>query len=592
MKTTMKMCVVLCVLVLTTQTLAWEFDVFGYREGWTRNHSFLDVNDGFLIVTAPAGTSEDCRIVSPTGPYDSNRISGLYAKVRARADATALDGAEVLSWTPGNYKQVHPLTTGFVGDPSKTETIYADLISLQGKTLYSVALHLPNTPPDEPLDYEIDWIRWEGLYIDNESFEYWDSVNGKIAFWTASDAYDFPDTLDPELVSGRNYAAVVSGTGQDESISQDVKDGAELPKGQNMVVSAALLVPADAAGTEVTLNVSEQGKDGQWTPGVPVTIETFDAYVELRGDLTLQMEPADRTGLKVEVIINCPAGKKVYLDDVFAEVRPEPVELNPDIQYGWPINCVKLGENQPKPVIDGIVTPEEYAGAQALVYNRDTAFAADAWDPNFIHDPLSMHHPHEWTLTPPEDFNGTYYFMWDDEALYVACSVEDDSYYWSGPNPNAADNIQFTISEKPSDTHKPRLYIPTIAPRGTDGQPVGKNNWGFAYQYNLFDPEVSTVEFTGMVDDATQDWTVEARYPWIELVGDFKGDLAQGDADGNGRDVFPPEIGQICGFVLVAIDQDESGNNNQSWTQGGQRPWSNIGQDAAQPMTFVGPAVE
>ncbi|MFC1766313.1 hypothetical protein ACFL6U_30080 [Planctomycetota bacterium] len=592
MKTMAKTCLFLCVLAMATQALAWEFNIEGFREGWTRNHSFLDVNDGFLIVTAPANSNDAVRIVSETGPYNSNRISGVYAMVRARRDATALSGAGVQSWTADyDYRDAegqHGLADEFIGDPSQSELMYADLTALQGQTLYNIGFSFPNNGPED-VDYEVDWIRWEGIYIDNESFEYWDTVADKIANWTSSAAYDFPDDLIPDKVHGRTYAATLTGTGQSETISQDIKGAMDLLKDQKMIIYAALLVPADAAGTEVILNIAEQGKDGNWSTGSPLAVDTLDAYFDVAVETALQLEPADRTGLRVEVSIKSPVGKKVYLDDVFVDTLPEPVEVNPDINYGWPINCVKLGDEQAKPVIDGVVTPEEYAGAQVLVYNRDTAFAADAWDPNWIHDALSMHNPHEWTLTPPEDFNGLYYFMWDANALYVACSIQDDSYVFNGPNPNAADNIQFTLSENPCDSHSPRLYIPTIAPRGTDGQPIGKNNWGFAYQWDLF-AEGTTVEYGGAVDDATQDWAVEARYPWEELIGDFNGDLVNGDQDGNGRNVFPPEIGQICGFVLVAIDTDATGGGNQSWTQGGQRPWSNIGQCAAQPMTFIGPA--
>jgi len=402
----------LLVLTLASQTLAWECNIKGFREGWTRNHSFLDVNDGFLIVTAPANSNTDVRIVSPTGPYDSNRISGVYAMVRARQDATELSGAGVRSWTADHdYRDPegqHALASEFVGDPNHSELMYADLLALQGQTLYNIGLNFPKNGPED-VEYEVDWVRWEGLYIDNESFEYWDTDADAIANWTASAAYDFPDDLPPETVHGRSYAATLTGTGQSETISQDIKGAADLLEGQEMIIYAALLVPGDAAGTEVILNIAEQGKDGNWSTGTPIAVETQDSYFDVAVETTLQLAPADRTGLRLEVSIKCPEGKKVYLDDVF-------------------------------------------------------------------------------------------------------------------------------------------------------------------------------------VDDATQDWVVEARFPWAELTGDFQGDLAQGDQDGNGRNVFPPEIGQICGFVLVAIDQDASGGGNQSWTQGGQRPWSNIGQCAAQPMTFIGPA--
>ena len=73
----------------------------------------------------------------------------------------------------------------------------------------------------------------------------------------------------------RDYAAAVTGTGNSESITQDIRDGLTLPEGQRMLVEAALLVPADAAGTEVVVHVAEQGQDGQWSTGAAVAVDVI-----------------------------------------------------------------------------------------------------------------------------------------------------------------------------------------------------------------------------------------------------------------------------------------------------------------------------
>jgi hypothetical protein len=284
--------------------------------------------------------------------------------------------------------------------------------------------------------------------------------------------------MEPNLVNSRTYAAAVTGTGQSESITQDIRDGLTLPQGQRMLVEAALLVPANAAGTEVVVHVAEQGQDGQWTTGTPVAVDTLDEYAVMSSEVTLALDPAERTGLRVEVSITNPAGAVVYLDDIFADVLPEPVDPDIDVKLGWPINCVKLSEGQ-QITIDGMVTPEEYAGAQAVVFNADTARSADPHDPSWTHDAFE-NHPDMWLRTSLEDYSATYYVMWDDENFYVAMSCQDDSYAYQGPTPNRSDALQFTLGPTVNDRYKPSMYIPTIAPRdGRSQDPLGRDDRRF-----------------------------------------------------------------------------------------------------------------
>ena len=590
MKTLLQICVLGCMLIFIAGTYGWEFNDDGNLEGWTRSKSTIDVNDGNMVVGVTANIKW-ARAVSPLGPYDGNEVTGLYAKMVASQDVSKLPAEGVRFYTEqGRYRQTFRLA----GDPNQPEVVYVDLASnanWTGNQIDLLAIDFPHNPPED-YQMKVDWIRLEGLYLKNESFEYWDGDNDKIEGWTASAAFAFPDAMDPTVVHSREFAALVTGTGNSESITQDIRDGLTLPEGQRMLVEAALLVPADAAGTEVVVHVAEQDPNGQWSTGTAVAVDTLDGYSVISSEVTLALDPAERTGLRVEVSITSPAGAVVYLDDIFADVLPEPVDPNIDVKLGWPINCVKLSEGQ-QITIDGMVTPEEYAGAQAVVFNADTARSADPHDPSWIHDAFE-NHPDMWLRTSLEDYSATYYVMWDDENLYVAVSCQDDSYVWQGPTPNRADALQFTLSQTVDDRHDENMYIPTIAPRDDTGNVNGKNDFPATkfIKYDLFRNE--PVVYAGHVDDNTQDWSVEIKIPWASMIGDFLGDLVNGDADGDGQNVFPPALLDQVGFSLVAIDWDSDTEGEVptqdilSCTHGPSFSWQMVsGTPTQEPLTFV-----
>jgi hypothetical protein len=99
------------------------------------------------------------------------------------------------------------------------------------------------------------------------------------------------------------------------------------------------------------------------------------------------------------------------------------------------------------------------------------------------------------------------------------------------------------------------------------------------------------------VDDDTQDWMVEVKIPWSAMQGDFKGDLAQGDADGDGMDVFPPAALDQIGFNVIVIDYDVDFHGDPQLqvvgsTHPGDWPWSPwpwLAPDVAtqETMTFI-----
>ncbi|MFC1766614.1 hypothetical protein ACFL6U_31620 [Planctomycetota bacterium] len=591
-------CVLSFVMVLAMPAWAWEFNGDANTEGWMPHRSFIDANDGCLVVTAPA-TLTPVRVKSPAGPYDGNEVTGFYIKMLPSKDVSALGGAQVTYYSGAGAGTA--LAFELSGDPAQPEVVYVAGGADWSGQIDAFDVDIPGTDPDG-YEMKIDYIRLEGLYLDNESFEYWDGVNDKILGWTADGGYDFPDPVEPENVNSRAYAAVLTGTGTGQTIKQAIKGGSDMAKGQQLLLTAAFKVPAATADTKITLTISENGS----TEGTVIAVDTVDAYFEGTALYTLQQEAADRQSLEAQITIEAPDGAAIYLDDIFVGVVAEAMERNPDAQYGWSSNCVKLAEGQ-EITIDGIVTPEEYAGAQAIVFNADTYRAVDPYDPNVTHNPFFVTGSHEMMITPLEDYNGVYYLMWDDENFYIAHTVQDDSHANAGnaATPQRGDCMQFTLSAEPNAAEAGQNYIPTVGV-GPDGNAVAKNDFAanFGYMYDLFapantDPSADPrVEYAGSLDNETQDWSVELKIPWYYMIGDFPGDLANGDADGDGKNVFPPVIGQEAGYTLLPRDweMDETGavvntNGMRATTHTWSNPWQLLNANpTAQTLTFVGPA--
>jgi len=274
-------------------------------------------------------------------------------------------------------------------------------------------------------------------------------------------------------------------------------------------------------------------------------------------------------------------------------------DLNRGTKIGWPINCVKLRTGQTI-TIDGIVTPAEYDGAQPVVINANTATGIDPYQPQYRHQMFGAPFlPNQWRDTSLDDFSATYYVMWDDDALYVAVSVQDDNYqsrekFDPIDNDKAGDALQFTISATPYDSHTSSLYIPTIVPRGkTTGRALAKNDFpGSAFIKNdLFGDPCDPAVYAGSVSDETQDWMVEVRIPWRGMTGAFTGDLVNTDADANNRNVFPPQLLDQIGFSIVAGDSDAIGSQRQlqlfATTHVGAWPWKFMGDKTQETLTFI-----
>ncbi|MHC4167848.1 MAG: sugar-binding protein [Planctomycetota bacterium] len=274
-------------------------------------------------------------------------------------------------------------------------------------------------------------------------------------------------------------------------------------------------------------------------------------------------------------------------------------DLNLGTKVGWPINCVKLRTGQTIS-IDGVVTPGEYDGAQPVMINANAATGIDPYQPQYRHQMYgSPRFPNQWRDTSLDDFSATYYVMWDDDALYVAVSVRDDSYQSHESFElfdDASDTLHFTLSATPYDSHVPSLYGPSIAPRDkTTGRTIAKNHFGNRsgkfITNGLFNDPCHLPVYAGSVNDETQDWMVEVKIPWDSMIGAFAGDLANGDADGNGRNVFPPHLLDQIGFSIIALDSDNVDGRTQrqfhACTLNGAFPWEFKGNKTQETLTFI-----
>jgi len=234
---------------------------------------------------------------------------------------------------------------------------------------------------------------------------------------------------------------------------------------------------------------------------------------------------------------------------------------------GWPVNCVRLSPGQTI-TLDGVVTAQEYEGAQAVIINKQTVDAPDPYLP-YVHNAKSAADD-----TPSlEDFSVTYYFMWDDEFLYVAATATDDNNQRYGTTPNHMDCLQFCLAASPQETVQSQIYIPTVAPADQNGNILAKTDFGGFMPAQVAEQS----EISGGVNPDTQDWVIEMTIPWVNMIGDFNADLAKGDSDGNGRNVFPPLFGDVVGFVAFGIDVDSDSGYSFFYCTHNSFPWEGAG---------------
>jgi len=527
----------------------WEFNTDGDFEGWSKpgwtSISSMEVANGVLTIHIPAGANDPV-IEGPAGPYNANRMKGIAARMRVSS------GASLAGWA--NYW--FPVVGGHASKgytvPAEGEwfVLYQDLSDSWDGWFNNIRYDFGDF---STVDYtvEIDWIRWVDEGIGNDGFE------GDLAPWRHEGAGSIADfTLTKEKKFSGESSLQIKGLGSDQyhAAVQDIENGLKIPKGATVTLRGYYYVPASSwdANSHIWFRVQEWNGKVENNVGSILKPEAFDAWVPFEHKLTLQFDPSERIQMAIQLYSKTPAGTFIYADDLFATVYAAP------LAGGWPVNAVKVSPGQ-KIAIDGKVTPEEYAGAQPMVMNSETLSGpADPYFPEYAH--AGVNSPGAEKPTSLEDFNATYYFMWDDEFFYAAVSVQDDNYSYVGPYPNGSDALQFVFAETPEETLTAMMYIPTIAADKGGGVIDAKNDFDGWLKHDI----MSKSTYAASVDPDTQDWSVEIKIPWSAMQGDFT------------HDIFPPKTGDKAGFAVLAIDYD---NGALDWFGGNHSsfPWQSLG---------------
>ncbi len=552
----------------------WEFSTPGDTEGWSAKNdqdiTFFDVNAvdvnetpvGALLLDLPAGTF-DPFISGPAGPYYSNRITGIAARMRFNGAAKDL----VKPGDGGQHTVYWFYTAGGFGNGPQFEIpaadewfiAYMDCSERWSNWINNFRLDLGHY--QEYMMVDIDWIRTYGDYIKNGQFE--ETLDPWSPIGTGF-------SLSSERVQTGKTALKIEGQGIGvwHAVEQRL-DGwdTRIPKGAKVTVRGSYYVPASswAEGAYLWLRVNEllAGTTEENVAPSPLAQPVFDAWTPFEGSIFTRHEPGQRGHLSVQLFSQAPAGVPIYVDDVFAEVVASPTV---EVAATWPVNCVKLAQGQ-NITIDGKVSAQEYAGAQTLVLNAETLDDEDPYFPGIIHQGTVVQGPAAYPLS---DYSGTFYFMWDDEYLYAAVSAQDDAVSPATGTPNGADCLQFVLG--PVNALKTGdMFIPTIAPDDGSGRPKAMNTFSGWLGKDLF-ATGSGSQYAASVDAATKGWTVEVRIPWTALQGALSPEL------------FPPAVGDKIGFSLLGIDYDSSVLEWFGCIE--NAPWTGQG---LQTMTFVEP---
>lgn len=551
----------------------WEFNTPGEAEGWSNpnpdNITYfsvenLDANyptEGALLLDLPSGTF-DPMINGPAGPYYASKTQGFAARMR-------FNGAESDLAKPGDGGQHtyywFPVDGGHGNSPQfeipaadQWFTAYVDCSARWEGWFNSFRMDFGHYQNLTLVD--IDWIRFYGEYIGNNGFE--DEALDPWMHEGAGDMGAFAAVSEPaEIVPfGKAMQITGLGTGAYHALRQSIQDGSSIPKGAELTLRGMYYVPSASwvDGSEIWFRLREF----TGTPPENLTGSIFnpalDRWTPFEYTLTTMYEPAERADLSVQLYSRTAEGTTIYVDDVFVQVTAS--EDGPAPDPSWPVNSVRLAEGQTI-TIDGQVSAAEYDGAQAVVLNDETLSAADPHVEGATHGATKTDGSQPTSL---EDYNGTFYFMWDDQYLYAAASIQDDNYSFNGPTPNASDCLQFVLGQTPEEAVTANMYIPTVAPDGGAGTLVAKNDFdGWIMQDVMAQSEIAA-----NLDAATQDWTVEIKIPWSALQ--------LGDAT-------PPAAGDSLGFSLLGIDYD---NGELQWFSctAPMFPWQGGG---LQTMTFV-----
>jgi hypothetical protein len=188
-----------------------------------------------------------------------------------------------------------------------------------------------------------------------------------------------------------------------------------------------------------------------------------------------------------------------------------------------------LNYNVPKtsvaPTIDGVLSANEWTSAMAIsmVY------------------PAIITAPKEGALNsatyPPDsaqDLSATWYFMWDNTALYVACKVQDSQLFWlTSEGPYSQDGVQlcFNFRNDPAAVYRAEAALYDFAPRTSTGT---------VPDIYKRDPSYFSLP-NGVIGSSfpTGGYIVEVKMPWSDFDSGYV-----------------PAVNDIHGAGLILLDYD------------------------------------
>lgn len=231
MRSTVQILCFVSLILITSPAKAWEFNEDGNVEGWNPARATVEAREGNLVISVNADTL-DPFVNSPFGPYDANQITGVLIKMRWSLDPTSYGGPRIYFFPgAGGHNSI-----GYTppSDPNAFSVVLADFLADTGwendnkweGQINNIRLDLADNVPQD-YTVEIDWIRLESLYLDNETFE-WTNMKG----WDVREGApeDFNDT-ELENVYNGSFALKITGSGGWHALGQAVKGGLEMEKG-------------------------------------------------------------------------------------------------------------------------------------------------------------------------------------------------------------------------------------------------------------------------------------------------------------------------------------------------------------------------
>jgi hypothetical protein len=192
----------------------------------------------------------------------------------------------------------------------------------------------------------------------------------------------------------------------------------------------------------------------------------------------------------------------------------------------------KLNYNVPRatvaPTIDGVLSANEWAGAMTvLMVYPDIVTSPREGALNSAYGPPSS----------ADDLSAVWYLMWDNSALYVACSVWDSELFWqdSQDGPFSQDEVQlfFNFKNDPAAVYRAEAAIYDFAPRTNSS--VTPHIYKRDNLYFSLPNGVIGSSFPG------DGYIIEVKMPWADFDPGYV-----------------PAVNDIHGAGLVLLDYDDA----------------------------------